>query len=453
LGIPRLQELFSVSKTIKLPSLTLALKAPLGDAVAAALADTLPLTMLGDMVVSVDIVDDPDPSTSVVEQDAWIARATWELELGGAHPAASLSRFVARLTLDADLMRQRRVSMPALRRLVRKRLAGRALVDSSEANGLDPVLRVRLLHADAMAARGGLPVETEAVLAQRLARVLLKTLVVTGHPAVRVASVRVQTADEVVVDAEGRRSVAPRTQHVVDTTGSSLADARALPFVDWERSYCNDVSEVRAVLGIGAAAAVLYKELTNVISFDGTYVFPGHLQLVVDTMTREGVVKPLSRFGVNRDTESALSRSTFEETPDILSEAAMFAERDPVCDVSTNIILGQRAAIGTGAVHVKFHPQMLPSGLSAKDARPAVARADAREAAEHEGGSLEYDVAVGDVIVPPFAENGEDGAALFAARECEMPFVENGGAADTASAPKTLRFVLDSPEASGDEDE
>ena len=149
-----MQELFSVAKTIKLPSLTLALKPPLGAAVAAALADTLPLTVLGDVVSSVDIVDDPDPSTSVVARDAWIARATWELELGGARPAgASLSRFVARLALDADRMRQRRVSLPALRRLVRRRLAGRALVDSSEANDLDPVLRVRLLHADAMAAR------------------------------------------------------------------------------------------------------------------------------------------------------------------------------------------------------------------------------------------------------------------------------------------------------------
>lgn len=438
-----MQELFSVAKTIKLPSLTLALKPPLGAAVAAALADTLPLTVLGDVVSSVDIVDDPDPSTSVVARDAWIARATWELELGGARPAgASLSRFVARLALDADRMRQRRVSLPALRRLVRRRLAGRALVDSSEANDLDPVLRVRLLHADAMAARAGLPVETEAVLAQRLARVLLKTLVVSGHPAVRAAAVRAQTADEVVVDANGGRRVAPSTQHVVDTTGSSLADARALPFVDWGRTYCNDVSEVQAVLGIGAAAAVLYKELTNVISFDGTYVFPGHLQLVVDTMTREGVVKPLSRFGVNRDTESALSRSTFEETPDILSDAAMFAERDPVSDVSTNIILGQRAAIGTGAVSVKFHPQMLPPRLPSARGRPAVARADAREATTPAGGSLEYDVAA-DGVVPPFAESGE-GGALFASRECEMPFVEGGGDAGAASSA-TLRFVLDSP--------
>jgi len=447
LGIPRLQELFSVAKTMKLPSLTLALKAPLGAAVAAALADTLPLTVLGDVVVSVDIVDDPDPSTSVVAQDACIARATWALELGGAPPAdASVSRFVARLALDADLMRQRRVSLPALRRLVRKRLAGRAIVDSSEANDLDPVLRVRLLHADAMAARAGLPAEVEAVLAQRLARVLLKTLVVSGHAAVRSAATRAQTADEVVVDAAGRRSVATRTQHVVDTTGSSLADARALPLVDWERTYCNDVSEVQSVLGIGAAAAVLYKELTNVISFDGTYVFPGHLQLVVDTMTREGVVKPLSRFGVNRDTESALSRSTFEETPDILSDAAMFAERDPVSDVSTNIILGQRAAIGTGAAKVKFHPQMLPPSLPAGGARPLVARAEARGAAAAAEGSLEYDVA------PPFAESGDGAGALFASRECEMPYVECPDD-DDAPAPKTLRFALDSPEASGDEGE
>ena len=61
------------------------------------------------------------------------------------------------------------------------------------------------------------------------------------------------------------------------------------------------------------------------ISFDGTYIFPGHLLLIVDTMTRDGRLKPLNRFGVTEHS-NALARSSYEETPEVLTEAAIFSE-------------------------------------------------------------------------------------------------------------------------------
>ncbi|VEL38049.1 unnamed protein product [Protopolystoma xenopodis] len=56
----------------------------------------------------------------------------------------------------------------------------------------------------------------------------------------------------------------------------------------------------------------------------------------------------ITRHGVNRLDTGALARCSFEETVDILMEAATHAERDPMAGVSENIMLGQMARIGTG---------------------------------------------------------------------------------------------------------
>ena len=85
--------------------------------------------------------------------------------------------------------------------------------------------------------------------------------------------------------------------------------------------------------------------------------------MIVDTMTRDGKLKPLNRFGVNREHSNALARSSYEETPEVLTEAAIFAEDSLATGVSTNIILGQRADIGTGITKIKFHSNMLPARM------------------------------------------------------------------------------------------
>ena len=52
----------------------------------------------------------------------------------------------------------------------------------------------------------------------------------------------------------------------------------------------------------------------------------------------------ITRHGVNRQEVGPLMRASFEESVDILMQAAAHAELDPVKGVSENIILGQMAA-------------------------------------------------------------------------------------------------------------
>ena len=68
----------------------------------------------------------------------------------------------------------------------------------------------------------------------------------------------------------------------------------------------------------------------------------------------------ITRNGINRIEDfNPLRRCSFEETVEMLFNAAIFAEKDTMTGVSENIMLGQLAPIGTGSfeVVVKLKPE------------------------------------------------------------------------------------------------
>ena len=146
---------------------------------------------------------------------------------------------------------------------------------------------------------------------------------------------------------------------VLETDGVNLADVMAVPGVDSARTYSNDFIEILSVLGIEATRSALYKEILNVIAFDGSYVNYRHMALLVDVMTSRGHLMAITRHGINRSDTGALMRCSFEETVEILLDAAAAAELDDCKGISENVMLGQMAPLGTGAFDVMVDDKML----------------------------------------------------------------------------------------------
>jgi DNA-directed RNA polymerase II subunit RPB1 len=71
----------------------------------------------------------------------------------------------------------------------------------------------------------------------------------------------------------------------------------------------------------------------------------------------------ITRHGINRQEVGALMRCSFEETVDILNEAAIHAECDPVKGVSEHIILGQLAVAGTGCFDLVLDSEKCKEGM------------------------------------------------------------------------------------------
>ena len=139
---------------------------------------------------------------------------------------------------------------------------------------------------------------------------------------------------------------------VITTAGSCLEQALSLPDIDPERTYSNDPHEIYELYGVEAAAHVLYHEFVRTLSYDGNYVNYRHILLLVDFMTHNGTLVPLSRFGINRLKRGVLQRCSFEEVTDMLENAGFFGETDAMNGVSQSVITGAKVSLALGTIAV-----------------------------------------------------------------------------------------------------
>tara|TARA_B100000787_G_scaffold117638_1_gene87989 strand:+ start:2314 stop:3783 length:1470 start_codon:yes stop_codon:yes gene_type:complete len=115
-----------------------------------------------------------------------------------------------------------------------------------------------------------------------------------------------------------------------------------------ETVYTNNIINILETLGIEAARRVLVDEIKNVLSFDGAYVNPRHVNLVGDSITHLGYLRSMSRHGLFRDKRSALSNAAFEMGTVTMCNAAMDGNEDLLKGVAEQIIMGKNSSIGTG---------------------------------------------------------------------------------------------------------
>ena len=73
-------------------------------------------------------------------------------------------------------------------------------------------------------------------------------------------------------------------------------------------------------------------------------------------MTDCGTLMAITRHGIN---PGALMRSSFEQTAEVIKEAATVGERDDCHRIAENVISGQMAPMGTGAFDVALDIDML----------------------------------------------------------------------------------------------
>ncbi len=129
---------------------------------------------------------------------------------------------------------------------------------------------------------------------------------------------------------------------------STLRTLLADPNIDSTRTFCNNVHEINAVLGIEAARSFLIKEFSDVIGYEGAYINPRHIVLLVDFMVSLGQVNGITFTGISRQPIGALEKASFQNAMDTFKEAAGFGEKKEVKGTSASIYVGKKAQIGTG---------------------------------------------------------------------------------------------------------
>ena len=359
LGVPRLKEIINVATNIKTPSLSVYLESDAAKSSERAkeVQQKLAFTSLRTVTAAVEIWYDPDPSSTIIAEDEDFVHSFFAIPDDEIEQKLHLmSPWLLRLELDRSKMIDRKLTMNYVADCVARSFKADLFVIWSEDNSDKLVIRCRVLGGADKEEEDMGQVE-EDIFLRSLENTMLNSVELRGVPGIQ--RVFLMEHDKIIITQAGSIEARAEKEWVLETDGVNLKMVMTVDGVDFKRTYSNNCVEVFNVLGIEAARAAIMKELRNVIEFDGSYVNFRHLALLCDLMTHRGTLMAITRHGINRADTGALMRCSFEETVEILMEAAAVGEKDDCHGIAENILFGQMAPMGTGAFDVALDIDML----------------------------------------------------------------------------------------------
>ena len=317
----------------------------------------LEFTILKDIVKRTEIWYDPDIKNSVITQDREFVKDYYDFAEKTEDDIRRMSSWVLRMELDKDTVSVKKIKMSEIVKEVDSEYGSDLNVEVTDDNAEDLAVRIRIVNDvpynpnDGAVDDVGNPIEDvdvgqeDDVFLKRLEKSLLSSLKLRGVDHVKKVFMRGGAKRTVWDDDKG---FGLRNEWVLETDGTNLMGVLGIDYIDATRTISNDIVEVFVSLGIEGVRGALLSELRSVISFDGSYVNYRHLASLVDVMTMQGHLMAIDRHGINRVDSGPLLRASFEETVDMLMDAAIHAEEEILKGVTENIMLGQLPRVGTG---------------------------------------------------------------------------------------------------------
>ncbi|XP_029177785.1 DNA-directed RNA polymerase II subunit RPB1 [Nylanderia fulva] len=367
LGVPRLKEIINISKKPKAPSLTVFLTgAAARDAEKAKnVLCRLEHTTLKKVTANTAIYYDPDPQNTVIAEDQEFVNVYYEMP---DFDPTKISPWLLRIELDRKRMTDKKLTMEQIAEKINAGFGDDLNCIFNDDNAEKLVLRIRIMNSDDNKFQD---TEEETVdkmeddmFLRCIEANMLSDMTLQGIEAIGKVYMHLPQTDSkkrIVITETGEfKAIA---EWLLETDGTSLMKVLSERDVDPVRTFSNDICEIFQVLGIEAVRKSVEKEMNAVLQFYGLYVNYRHLALLCDVMTAKGHLMAITRHGINRQDTGALMRCSFEETVDVLLDAASHAEVDPMRGVSENIIMGQLPRIGTGCFDLLLDAEKCKSGI------------------------------------------------------------------------------------------
>ena len=358
-GVPRIEELLRLTNNPKNPSLTILLK-PLDETdrdKAIKLANMIEYTKLVDLVKSIQICFDPNERSTFIETDRLLLEQYYEFEdmvaecAGGDADTRQQSKWIIRMEMDTAVLLEKNITMDDIHFAIKNSSYGdNVSCVFSDYNQDKLVFRIRAfdLGKKKRSAAETLDQSDEIYLLKNLQDSMLNGVVMRGVN--RVVKVSPRKIQNTVTLEDGK--FVKKDAWVLDTTGSNLLQVLGLDFIDYVRTYSNDIREVFDVLGIEAARQMLFNEISEVMEFSDAYINYHHLSLLCDRMTMTQNMVPIFRSGILNDDIGPIAKATFEVHTEVLLNAARHADFDHMRGVSASVMCGQYGQYGTGAFNV-----------------------------------------------------------------------------------------------------
>jgi DNA-directed RNA polymerase II subunit RPB1 len=366
-GVPRIEEILSLSSEIKNPSLSIYLKPE--DERQKEKAHTimymLEHTRLEDVVKSIEVCFDPDDLNTLITDDkdtieqyrAFENMITECSEVSLQTDENEKSKWIIRMVMDPEVMLEKNITMDDVNFTLKNCFDEQINCIYSDFNSDKLIFRIRMNDViKSGSGRGGqkktkvnpLDQSDQIYLLKNFQDQLLQNVVLRGTKGINKVVLR-KIIDNMV---EQNGIYKKQEIWVLDTIGTNLLDVLALDFIDNKRTVSNDIVEIYHVLGIEAARQAIYNELVEVVEFDGTYINFHNYSVLVDRMTYTEKLISIFRHGINNDNIGPIAKASFEETPEMFLRAARHAELDTMRGISANVMCGQEGLFGTAAFQV-----------------------------------------------------------------------------------------------------
>jgi len=364
-GVPRIEEILSLSANPKNPSCSVYLKKneERDQKNAQKAMNKLEHTTLRELVDAVQICFDPDDMNTLIEEDKNTMEQYKQFEslidecLGSdvTGDDKQKSKWVIRLELNTEAMLDKSITMDDIHFALKNSMKDDISCVFSDYNSDKLVFRIRLNNILSNSSKkkqlskiNPLDQSDEIYMLQNFQDNLLDNIVLRG-----VKNIVKVIPRKLIDNVDEEDGVYKKTEvWVLDTVGTNLIDILALDYIDVNRTFTNDIREVHKILGIEAARQSIFNEITEVFEDSSSHINYHHLSMLCDRMTTSDTMTSIFRHGINEDNIGPIAKASFEETPEMFFRAAKHAELDPMRGVSANVMCGQEGFFGTSAFQV-----------------------------------------------------------------------------------------------------
>jgi DNA-directed RNA polymerase beta' subunit len=365
-GVPRIEEILSLSASIKNPSLTIYLKPneQTDKDKAGAIQYMIEHTKLEEIVKSVEICFDPDDLNTLIAEDKTTMSQYREfenmldscLDEQVSEDQNEKSKWIIRMEMDPETMLEKNITMDDINFTLNNTYKEEISCVYSDYNADKLIFRIRMNNilknssnkSNKKVKINPLDQSDQIYILKNFQDQLLNGIVLRGVKNINKVILR-KIIDNLV---EKGGAYKKEDIWVLDTVGTNLLDVLGLEYIDANRTVSNDIIEIFNVLGMEAARQCLFNELSEVIEFDGSYVNAHHMALLCDRMTFSHKLISIFRHGINNDDIGPIAKASFEETPEMFLKAARHAELDAMRGISANVMCGQEGLFGTAAFQV-----------------------------------------------------------------------------------------------------
>ncbi|CDW74169.1 dna-directed rna polymerase ii subunit rpb1-like [Stylonychia lemnae] len=347
LGVPRLKEVINVARNINTPMISIYLKGEhkKSERTVMKIQNQIEHSNLSHLVESSSIYYEPNPNQTLIKEDERLLAMYNEVpELCNNNIN---SPWVLRFKLDPKKIQSRDFSMDFIDKKIQSVFGDQIEVKASDTNDTVHVLRLRFKD---VIDEDGTDMETAVQFLKELENSLMNDFTLKGIPEISKVYAKKYTEHEYDIHTGVHKQT--NDNWMLETDGVALQKILTVDDVDHTKTISNDILEIQSVLGIEAARKALINELRTVLSFYGIYVNYRHIATLCDVMCQRGRLTSITRHGINRMDTGALRKASFEETVEILLEAAVFNEIDPLKGITENIMLGKLAPLGSGSFDI-----------------------------------------------------------------------------------------------------